>query len=149
MTVLHVVFQIGAAEYALPASEVIQMESFSGATPVPGTASYVAGIVQIRGRVVPVIDARKRFGQPTPEPNLDNRVVVVALGERVIGLLVDRAREVVKIDPADVKPPPPALTEQSGGYVRAVAQVAKRLLLLIDVSKVVSDVPGEEKSDGS
>lgn len=64
MSVLHVVFKVDGAEYVLPAADVLQMESFTGATPVPGAAPHVAGLVQVRGRVIPVVDARLRFGLP-------------------------------------------------------------------------------------
>ena len=70
------------------------MESFAGATPVPGAPPYVAGLVQVRGRVVPVVDLRARFGLPAAEPTLDTRIVVAQHGERTVGLLVDSAREV-------------------------------------------------------
>ena len=59
---LHVLFKIADSEYALPADQVLQMESFAGATPVPGAAPFVVGIVQIRGRVIPLVDLRVRFG---------------------------------------------------------------------------------------
>jgi purine-binding chemotaxis protein CheW len=64
MSTLHVVFKVAGAEYAIPASEVLQMESYTGATPVPGAPAHVAGLMQVRGRVVPVVDARARFGLP-------------------------------------------------------------------------------------
>jgi purine-binding chemotaxis protein CheW len=153
MSVLHVVFRVGSAEYVLPAADVLQMESYAGATPVPGSPSYVAGLVQVRGRVLPVIDARARFGLPPVERTLDTRVVVGQLGTRTVGLVVDSAREVVKLDPAQLKPPPPLVAEQAQGFVKAVAQLggtggAKdgagggRLLMLIDLHKVV----GEEQA---
>ena len=96
MSVLHVVFKVDGAEYALPAADVLQMESFTGATPVPGAPSHVAGLVQVRGRVIPVVDARARFGLPPVERTLDSRVVVGQLGDRTVGLLVDSAREKAK-----------------------------------------------------
>ena len=158
MSVLHVVFRVGTAEYVLPAADVLQMESFTGATPVPGSPPYVAGLVQVRGRVLPVIDARARFGLPPIERTLDTRVVVGQLGERTVGLIVDSAREVVKLDPAQLRPPPPLVTEQANGFVKAVVQlggaqdgrgagreaVGGRLLMLIDLNKVV----GEEQAHG-
>ena len=156
MSVLHVVFRVGSAEYVLPAADVLQMESFTGATPVPGSPPYVAGLVQVRGRVLPVIDARARFGLPPAERTLDTRVVVGQLGARTVGLIVDSAREVVKLDPAQLKPPPPLVAEQARGFVKAVAQLGGsasgnetrngsgggRLLMLIDLPKVV----GEEQA---
>jgi len=156
MSVLHVVFRVGSAEYVLPAADVLQMESFSGATPVPGSPPYVAGLVQVRGRVLPVIDARARFGLPPAERTLDTRVVVGQLGARTVGLIVDSAREVVKLAPEQLKPPPPLVAEQARGFVKAVAQLGGgaggngnrdgsgggRLLMLIDLPKVV----GEEQA---
>lgn len=144
MSVLHVVFKVDGAEYALPASDVVQMESFTGATPVPGAPPHVAGLMQVRGRVIPVVDARKRFGLEPLERTLDSRVVVGQLGARTVGLLVDSAREVLKLDPKQVQPPPPMVVEQARGFVKAVAQVGPRLVMLIDFPRVV----GEETADG-
>lgn len=144
MSVLHVVFKVGDAEYMLAATDVLQMESYTGATRVPGAKPYVAGIVQVRGRVIPVIDARARFGLPPIERGLDARIVVSQLGERTVGLLVDSGREVLKLTPEQLKPPPPLMAEQARGMVKAVAQVGPRLVMLIDLEKVV----GEDKADG-
>jgi purine-binding chemotaxis protein CheW len=144
MSTLHVVFKVAGAEYAIPASEVMQMESFTGATPVPGAPAHVAGLVQVRGRVVPVVDARARFGLPPVDRTLDSRVVVGQLGSRTVGLLVDSAREVMKLAPEQLQPPPPMVAEQAQGFVKAVAQVGPRLVMLIDFSRVI----GEEKVHG-
>jgi purine-binding chemotaxis protein CheW len=139
---LHVVFQVGEAEYVLPATEVLQMESFAGATPVPGAAPYVSGLVQIRGRVVPVIDLRARFGLPPSPASLDSRVVVCERNGRIVGLLVDRAREVTRISPEQLQPPPEVLAAASQGFVKAVAQNGKRLLMLIDFPRIVGEEQG-------
>jgi purine-binding chemotaxis protein CheW len=136
---LHVVFKVGEAEYALPAAEVLQMESYAGATVVPGSPPYVAGIVQVRGKVVPVIDLRARFGLPAQANTVDSRIVIGQHGERAVGLLVDSAREVLKVTDDQIRPPPPMVAAEAGGLVRAVAQVGKRLLMLIDFSKVIGD----------
>jgi purine-binding chemotaxis protein CheW len=141
---LHVLCRIAEAEYVLPAADVLQMESFSGATKVPGAAAQVAGLVQIRGRVVPVLDMRTVFGFPAVPPTIDSRVIVMKQGERTVGLLVDSAREVLKIPATDFQPPPPVITQQTDGLVKAVAQAGKRLLMLIDFSKVI----GEGQQDG-
>jgi purine-binding chemotaxis protein CheW len=136
---LHVVFKIGNAEYVLPTETVVQIESYTGATLVPGAPPFVAGIVQLRGRVVPIVDMRVRFGGPAVAPTLDSRIVVGQQGERLVGLLVDAAREVLQIRAADLKPPPRLLEDQSGGFIRAVAQVGPRLLMLIDFAKVIGE----------
>jgi purine-binding chemotaxis protein CheW len=141
---LHVLCRVADADYVVAAADVLQMESYAGATKVPGAASEVAGLVQIRGRVVPVLDLRVLFGFPAIEPTINSRVVVMTRGERTIGLLVDSAREVLKIPAADFQPPPPVVAQQTDGMVKAVAQAGSRLLMLIDFTKVI----GEEQEHG-
>ncbi len=141
---LHVTFRVGTATYAVPASQVLHLETYETATHVPGAPAYVAGIVQVRGRLVPVVDLRVRFGLPAGEPSIDRRVIVVQIGTRVAGLLVDSAREVVQIDEAAYEKPPEIIEEQASGFVRGVATVTKRLFLLVDVQRII----GEEFSHG-
>lgn len=139
--ILHVVFKVGDAEYLVAASDVLHMESYEGATPVPGTATYVAGIVQIRGRVIPVVELRARFGLPPAAPTIDTRVIVIQIGDRTVGLVVDSGREVMKIAPEQLHPPPKLMTDGAAGFVKAVAHVDKRLLMLIDVAAVAGEEP--------
>ena len=140
---LYVVFKVADAEYALPAETILQMESYTLATRVPGTAAYIAGIIQIRGRVVPVMDLRLRFGLPAIPHTIDSRVVVGQHGDRAIALLVDSAREVLKISKGQLKPPPRLLEDGSTGFVKALAQVGKRMVMIVDFAKVI----GEEALD--
>jgi purine-binding chemotaxis protein CheW len=141
VTTLHVVFRVGDVEYLLCAEDVVQLESYSGATPVPGAPPFVAGIVQVRGRVVPVIDLRERFHLPPVKPSLGTRIVVAEARGRRVGLVVDSAREVIQIAKDQLKSPPRVLVERAEGFVQAVAHVGDRLLMLIDFNRVI----GEER----
>ena len=142
--VLHVVFKVGDTDYVLPASTVLEMESFEGVTHVPGTAQHVAGLVHIRGRVIPLVDLRTRFGLAPVERSLDQRVVVVDHHGRRVGLLVDAAREVAKIEESAFDRPPDIVVERAAGFVKAVAQVGPRLVMLLDCERVLA----QEQSDG-
>ncbi len=139
MTVLHVAFKIAGAEYVLPASAVLHLESFDGATPVPGTAKFVVGLVHTRGQVVPVVDLRVRFGLPPAERALDSRVIVVQVGNRTAGLLVDSAREVLDIEADAFHAPPELIDDQAMGLVQAVAQTAERMVMLINLPKLIGE----------
>jgi purine-binding chemotaxis protein CheW len=139
MSSLFVVFKVGGSEYALPAAEVLQMESFAGATAVPGVAGYVAGIVQVRGKVVPVVDLRARFGLAQVERTLDSRLVVGQSGTRPVALLVDSAREVLKLDAEQIEATPRTVADEAGGFVKGVARVGTRLVMLIDFDKVIGE----------
>ena len=147
MSELFVVFRVADSEYALAASQVSQLESFTGVTPVPGTLAHVSGIVQVRGRIVPVIDLRLLFGQPPLEVTLDSRIIVVQLGPRSVGLRVDSSREVLKLDPDQFQPTPPIIAEQSRGFVLAVARLGSRLLMLFDLAKVSGEDPLHDHPD--
>ena len=138
---LYVVFKVGDVDYAPPASDVLQMESFAGATAVPGAPAFVRGIIQLRGRVVPVVDLRLRFGLDAIEPTLASRVVVAERAGRAVALLADTAREVVRIDASQEKPPPQLV--DSGGFVRAVVQLPQTGPFALDFAKVI----GEETID--
>jgi purine-binding chemotaxis protein CheW len=145
---LHVLFKVADSEYAIAAANVLHMESFTGATKVPGTQSHVIGLVQIRQRVVAVIDLRARFGLPAIPRTIDSRVVVVQCDERSVGLLVDSAREVVALADDAFSAPPEVVTQRAHGFVtglaQAGAQTGKRMVMLIDLRKVI----GEETIDG-
>jgi purine-binding chemotaxis protein CheW len=149
MSELHVLFRVGETDYVLPAADVLQMESFTGATEVPGCAAHVAGLVQIRGRVIPVIDLRARFGLPPAEHTIDSRVIVVADGQRHVGLLADSARQVLRIEAEAFQPPPALISEQSRGFVSSIARVGPGVVMRIDFAKVIGPlgVP-EEQSHG-
>jgi purine-binding chemotaxis protein CheW len=142
VSTLHVTFRIGNAEYAIDATDVLHLESFTEATHVPGAPAFVAGVVHVRGKLVPVVDLRKRFGLDPAPHTLDSRVIVVKVSGRVAGLLVDSAREVVRLDAATFEPPPELLDSDASGFVRAVSTQASRLLLVVDVPRLI----GEEAS---
>ena len=139
MTDLHVVFSVAGAEYTIPAAAVVQLESYHGATPGPGTAAHVAGIIQGRGQVIPVIDLRRLFGHPATQTTLDTRVVVTELGGRQVGLLVDKSREVLRIDSAAVQTTPGLVEESSRGFFAGVIQLGQRLIMLLDLRKIVGE----------
>jgi purine-binding chemotaxis protein CheW len=151
---LHVVFTLAGAEYALPFEHVLQMESYTGATLVPGAPAYVDGIVTVRGLVVPVVDLRTRFGLPRAELSLDARLIVSESEGRVVALRVDSAREVLKLDVEKHQPAPSIVSERSSGFVQAVHPLGKRLLLLLDLPKLLGEnshdrTPAALPEDGS
>ena len=141
---LHVVFTLAGAEYALPVDAVLQMETFAGATLVPGAPSYVAGIVTVRGLVVPVIDLRLRFGLPAADVTLDTRIIVTESSGRVVALRVDSAREVLKLDLDKHQPAPAVISERAAGFVNAVHALGNRLILLVDLPQILGETSHDQ-----
>lgn len=147
MTGLYVIFRVAEGEYAVPAAQVLQLESFSGVTAVPGTLPHVTGIVQVRGRIVPVIDLRLLFGEPPAEAVLDTRIIIIELGERTVGLRVDSSREVLKLEGDQFHATPAVVADRSRGFVRGVARVGTRLLMLLNLVKVLGEEELHDDSD--
>lgn len=145
MSELNVVFRVGDGEYAIPADVVLHMETFHGSTPVPGAPPHVLGIVQVRGRVIPVVDLRRRFGLPARERELSDRVIVVDHEGRQVGLLADAAREVVRLDEGAFIPPPDI--DGARSLVSGVAELDGRFLLRIALDRLLG--PGALSVEGN
>jgi purine-binding chemotaxis protein CheW len=140
----YVLCELAGTAYAIPSTAVERMEMVEHVTPVPNAPPFVDGVVFSRGRVVPAVNLRRRFGFDRAAYDLKTRLVVVAHAGRAVGLIVDSAREFVTI-PADViQPPPEGLAGTSGNYLRGVATLNGKVILILDVAAVLdhtADVP--------
>jgi purine-binding chemotaxis protein CheW len=141
---LYVIFAVGDVEYAVSAKEVLYMDAFTGATRVPATQPWVIGLVQVRGRVVTAIDLGMRFGVGTVAPVLGARVIVVEHVGRQIGLVVENARHVLTIDDEQIREAPELLERAAKKFVRKVAVLEERLVMLLDVERVIGNELGAE-----
>lgn len=137
MSALHVLFRVADADYAVPAAEVLHMESYAGATRVPGAQPWVVGVVQTRRQVIPVVDLRARFGLPAAPTTSDSRIIVVRAGERTVGLLADSAREVLALGDDQLQAPPELVAREAAGFVRSIARAGDRMFMLIDTQRVI------------
>jgi purine-binding chemotaxis protein CheW len=135
----YILFTVAGTTYALPSGEVRHMEMLEGVTRVPNAPTFIDGVVFSRGQVVPVVNLRARFGFERAAYDLRTRLVVVQAAGRVIGLVVDSAREFVNIPPESIQPPHEALAGMSGRYVEGVASLGdKRLVLTLDLSRILN-----------
>ena len=135
----YILFTVAGTTYALPSGEVRHMEMLEGVTRVPNAPTFVDGVVFSRGQVVPVVNLRARFGFERAAYDLRTRLIVVQAASRVIGLVVDSAREFVNIPPESIQPPHEALAGMSGRYVEGVASLGdKRLVLTLDLSRILN-----------
>ena len=135
-----VTFRLGDGEYGIPISKIQEIDRSSKMTRVPRTAEYVDGITNLRGEVVPVINARKRFHLPQKEADERTRVIIMELGGVKTGLLVDSVREVLNLAAKDIAPPPTSLsTTIERHYISGIGKVNgdKRMIVLLDVEKIL------------
>ncbi len=133
-----VLFELAGATYGVRSSAVQQMDMVEALTPVPNAPPFVDGIVFLRGRVVPAINLRTRFGfQPRPI-DLRTRLVVLNSEGRTVGLIVDSAREFVRFPETVIQPPPEAIAGLSGRFLEGIASLNERLVLILDTEAVLA-----------
>jgi purine-binding chemotaxis protein CheW len=130
-------FRIGRETFGLPIALVREIVRVPEITAVPNAPDYIEGVVNLRGRIIPVVDLRKRFGQKQIESNKKNRVVVVELEGRLLGLIVNSASEVMKIPPADIEAPHNVFQEGELNYITGVGKLKGRLVILLDLTRVL------------
>jgi purine-binding chemotaxis protein CheW len=133
-----IVFDVAGTAYALPSRDVRHMEMIDEVTRVPNAPPFVDGVVFSRGEVVPIVNLRVRFGFERAAYDVRNRLIVVQGEGRQIGLLVDSAREFVRIPSGAVQAPGDALAGMSGRYVEGIAALGDRLILLLNLERIVT-----------
>jgi purine-binding chemotaxis protein CheW len=132
-------FRIGQETFGLPIALVHEIVRPPEITNVPHAPEYVEGVMNLRGRIVPVIDLRRRFDQPAVENQRKNRVLVADVDGRAVGLVVDSASEVLKINEAQIEPPPNVFADKATNYVTGVAKYDGRLIILVDLKKILQN----------
>ena len=135
-----VTFRLGDGEFGIPIAKIQEIDRAAKMTRVPRTADYVDGITNLRGEVVPVINARKRFNLAQKEADERTRVIIMELGGVKTGLLVDSVREVLNLATKDISLPPASLsTTIDRQYISGIGKVAgdKRMIVLLDVEKIL------------
>jgi purine-binding chemotaxis protein CheW len=135
----YILFELAGTAYGIRSQVVQRLEMVEQITPVPNAPRYVDGVVFSRGRVVPAVNLRLRFGL-TPAPyDAKTRLIVVAHQERVIGLIVDSAREFIPIPDSAIQPLPESLMVTSGEYLAGIARVNEKVILLLEVGEVIRE----------
>ncbi len=131
-------FHIEEEEFAVDILNIQGINRMMNITRVPNTPAFVEGIINLRGQVIPVVNLRKRLGFPPKEPDKATRIIVVEIGKRVIGFIVDSVNEVLRISSSITEPPPPMVAGIDSEYITAVGKLEDRLLILLDLEKVLS-----------
>ena len=139
-----VTFMVGAEEFAIPILSVQEINRMMQITRVPQSPEFIEGVINLRGKIIPVMDLRKRFGDESLEDSSDSRIIVVEVSTRVIGFTVDRVNEVLRIDAGIVEPPPTMVSGVDSDYVQGVGKLDDRLLILLNLDRLFSDVDLEQ-----
>ncbi|MDO8907175.1 MAG: chemotaxis protein CheW [Pseudohongiella sp.] len=137
----HVSFELGDETYAINAARVNEVLRYTEITPVPGSAYFILGIINLRGNVVTVIDARTVFGLPTLDHTHNSRIIVVEIEDFVLGILVDRVAEVIDLNKHAIEIAPATSQDASSRFIQGVYNENNHLMILVDFSRVTELLP--------
>src|SRR5687768_15466397 len=138
MSETYVLFELAGTTYGVRTREVQHMEMLERVTPVPNTSPAVEGVVFSRGQVIPAVNLRVRFGLPREPHTMRSRLIVIQLQQRLVGLIVDSAREFMSIPDEAIRPIQETVTGMEGNYLKGIATLGQRLVLLLDLEVVLN-----------
>ena len=130
-------FRIGNEMYGVRIAAVREIVRVPEITSVPSAPDIIEGVINLRGKIIPVMDLRKRFGHADIQPDKKNRILVVEIENKLVGLIVNAASEVLKIPPSEIEAPSSVFSEGESGYVTGVGKLKGRLIILLDISKLL------------
>jgi purine-binding chemotaxis protein CheW len=133
-----VIFELASEFYGVDIATVEGIIKMQAITAVPHAPPFVEGVTNLRGAVLPVMDLRKRFGLPPQTATHDSRIVIAVMGGLKVGIVVDSVLEVLRVPEEAIEPPSPLVTTIETTFIKGIAKVAERLIILLDLSKVLS-----------
>ena len=144
-----VVFDLDSESYGVDIGAVREIIRMQEITRVPRTPEFVEGVINLRGKVIPVVDLRKRFGLAAGEENKDNRIVVVDIGGQDIGVVVDAVTEVLRIPASAIEPPSSVITSADSEYLLGLVKLADKMIILLELESVLSEKEKDLLSEDS
>jgi purine-binding chemotaxis protein CheW len=137
-------FHIGDAEFAVDILNIQGINRMIEVTTVPNSPDYIDGIINLRGKVIPIVNLRRRLGMPEKEHDKNTRFIVVEVMQKVIGFIVDSVNEVLRINKSITEPPPEMVAGVDSKFITAIGKLEDRLLILINLEKILTTSEHEE-----
>ena len=136
----YLTFRLGEEEYGLEILKVQEIKGYSTVTPIPNMPAYLKGVMNLRGTIVPVVDLRAKFAMAEAEYNQFTVIIVVTVGTKVMGLVVDAVSDVLNIPKADVQATPDFGGQVDARYINGMAKTGDKLVVLLDIDRVMGGV---------
>ncbi|CCO24534.1 chemotaxis protein CheW [Maridesulfovibrio hydrothermalis] len=139
-----VTFSIGEEEFGVNILKVQEIIRTMEITKVPRAPTFVEGVINLRGKVIPIIDLRSKFGLQCREHDQNTRIIVIEITDMIVGFVVDSVSEVLRIPASTVEPPPPVVSGLESEYISGVGKLEDRLLILLDLNRLLSSEEQEQ-----
>ena len=131
-------FALAQETYAIDIMRIKEIINPLRITRVPKAPAFIEGVVELRGAILPIVDLRKRFDLPAPEPTRATKYVIVAIDGRIIGLIVDGVREVLRVARAELKPAPALVENDSAKYFSGICHASGQIVMMLDIDRILS-----------
>lgn len=136
-------FRIGEQEFCVDIMSVREIRGWTPATPLPRTPSFMKGVINLRGAVLPIVDLGARLGLSTAEPTARHVIMVVRIGERTVGLLVDAVSDIITVTDSQIQPTPDVACDQVKTFVRGIFAIEGRMISLVELDRVLPEAEAE------
>ncbi|HEV3089678.1 MAG TPA: chemotaxis protein CheW [Candidatus Elarobacter sp.] len=143
-TIQVVSFKLGSEEYGVDIAQVQEINRMVAVTHVPRAPQFMEGVINLRGQLIPIIDLRARFGMPRAEHTKNTRIVVTEIGTKRVGMVVDSVSEVLRLPVEQIEPAPEMITGVDTEYIRGVGKIEDRLIILLDLARIISTAEKRE-----
>jgi purine-binding chemotaxis protein CheW len=132
-----VTFNLGSEEYAVDILKMQEINRMKEITRVPNSPGYVEGVINLRGKVIPVVSLRKKFSLEERENDVQSRIMIMDIQGITMGLIVDAVSEVLRVPASIVEPTPPMTSNISTEFIRGIAKLEDRLIILLDMERLI------------
>jgi purine-binding chemotaxis protein CheW len=134
----YLTFRLGDEEYGIDILKVQEIRGYENPTRIAGAPSFIKGVVNLRGVIVPIIDLRIKFGLGKVEYNSFTVVIILNIGKKVVGVVVDQVSDVVALEAKNIQPPPNFSDVVDAAFIQGIGQVDERMLILTDIEKLLT-----------
>jgi len=132
-------FALGEEQYGIEILRVQEIKGYSGITPIPNTPEHIRGVMNLRGTVIPVVDLRTKFRMETRAYDKFTVIIVVTVGARIIGLVVDAVSDVLDISRNDIRPAPELGHREDQRFISGMVHVGEHLVVLLDIATLLAE----------
>lgn len=131
-------FKIRDEEYGIDILQVQEIQLIPQITKLPKSSGYIMGVIDLRGKVIPIIDLSKKFGLDSVGMKDSNRAIIIEINGKEVGLAIDSVSHVIKIDSEEIEPPPPIVKGITGKYIVGIAKIERGFVVILDIKRIFS-----------
>ena len=139
----YIAFRIGGQEFTVNIMAVREIRGWTRATPMPHTPTYVMGVINLRGAVLPIVDLSLRLGMKPAEPTPRHVIIVAQVHERIVGLLVDAVSDILTVTEDNIQPTPEIASDLERSFARGIVAIEGRMICLIELEAIFPETESE------